>query len=385
MGTSDISPLAVTEPRVPERAMGAGAPPVTRGVLRTAGAGRPTAVDAGDTAGAAFLTSLLALRADVADVGAVLDALAPVVREAFGGHVVDAVLPDARTARLVGGSVPHGPLADLVKRWRRGVARRTERAGGLAVVPLTDGGRFVGALRLSADADDPRLALLGARVGEVVARLVDGARHAEAAAAADALARRERLVRGLPGTVGGALAQAAPALDDLAAMALPPEAAARVLTARNAVARAGDEAAQAAAVLDLFGRRGLVGSLRAVARELSADRFAAVDVRTSGRPREVGAVAGEALFRVARTAAVSAVRHGRAMLVTVTVSYAPDRVAVTVRDDGAGLGARQDGEAGLAFGLRLLRRRLEELRGGLEVTPGRHGGVVVHAWTGVAG
>src|SRR5688572_14793853 len=112
MGTSDISPLAVTDARVPERATGVGAPSGTPVPLRSAASGRAFAGDAE----AAFLADLLALRADVPDVGAVLDALAPVVRAAFGGHVVDAVLPDARTARLVGGSVPHGPLADLLKR-----------------------------------------------------------------------------------------------------------------------------------------------------------------------------------------------------------------------------------------------------------------------------
>ena len=127
--------------------------------------------------------------------------------------------------------------------------------------------------------------------------------------------------------------------------------------------------------------RGIVTSLRAVARALSDEGDAFVDVRTSGRPRDVGAAPAEALFRVARAAAVSAVRHGRATLVTVTVTYAPDRVAVAVRDDGAALAARSDGETGLVFGLRLMRRRLEELHGGLEVTH-RRTGVLVHAWAG---
>lgn len=334
-----------------------------------------------------FLAGLLALRAEEADVGEVLDRLAPLARETFGGHVVDLSLTDSRSARLVGGGTAHGPLADVVKRWRRTPARRPERVGDLVVVPLTDGERLVGALRLRVDVpvEDALLRLLGARVGEVVARLVETARRADADAVADGLAHRERIAREVPEVVTLHLAPAGPALDDLAAMVLPPEAAARVVTARNAVARAATEAAQSAAVLDLLGgqRRGLVPSLRAVARELSADRYAAVELRTTGRVRDVEPVAAEALFRVARIAAISSIRHGRATLVTITVTYAVDRVAVVVRDDGAGLAARSDGETGLVFGLRLLRRRLEELHGGLEITHGRRTGVVVHAWAGV--
>jgi len=243
MGTSDISPLAVIDARLPDRAIGAGTPP------------------AGDRD---LLAALVRLRPAGGDAGAVLDALAPLVREAFGGHVVDVALCDARAARLVGAAVAHGPLADLTRRWRRDPVRLPERAGDLAVVPLTDGDRLVGALRLRTrgPAGDWPLALLGARVGEVLARLVENARRASADAASEGRAHRERVARELHSAVTRTLAPAAPALDDLAAMALPPRAAERVAAARHAVARATSEA-QAAGSLS-----GVIASL--IARALDA-------------------------------------------------------------------------------------------------------------------
>jgi signal transduction histidine kinase len=119
----------------------------------------------------------------------------------------------------------------------------------------------------------------------------------------------------------------------------------------------------------------LAAALRALARALR--REAHVEVRASGAARPLAPDAAEALLRAVRVAAAGAVRHGRASLVTVTVTYAPGAVRAVVRDDGAGPGARPDGLA-----LRLPRRRLEELGGGLEVGCGRHAGAVVRAWVG---
>jgi signal transduction histidine kinase len=119
----------------------------------------------------------------------------------------------------------------------------------------------------------------------------------------------------------------------------------------------------------------LVPSVRALARELAA---AGVDtgVRVSGRAWPLPADAERALARALRAAAVDAVRHGRARVVTVAVTFEPVRVLVVVRDDGAAPAARPDA----ALRTRRARRDLAALGGGLEIAAGRRTGSVVRAW-----
>jgi signal transduction histidine kinase len=309
--------------------------------------------------------------------GVVAERVARLVAESLGGHAVDLAVVDARVARLVGAPAPRGTVASSVRRWRRARAWAPERSDGFAVVPLADGDRLLGVLRLAVPGSvgDAALALLGARAGEVLARVVDDARHAEADAVAAATSHRDRVARGLAAAVARHLDTALPVLRDIGP--LPPEAALRVATARAAVARAAAEAEQSAAVLDLLGGRGLLGALREVVRELGADG-ADVELRLTGRVRDVSPEPAEALLRVARAAAVSAVRHGRADVVSLALAYADGSVSVAVRDNGAGPSARAD--AGLVFGLRLMRRRLAELGGGVEVAPARPTGAHVRAW-----
>ncbi|HEX8001647.1 MAG TPA: hypothetical protein VF519_03015 [Mycobacteriales bacterium] len=128
----------------------------------------------------------------------------------------------------------------------------------------------------------------------------------------------------------------------------------------------------------------LLPALRTVARAAGGGGAAGgaggecvVEVRARGAARPVPPDVAAALVAAARLAVGSAVRHGRASVVAVAVTFAPDRVLVAVRDDGAALPART---GGAAFGLRLLRRRLVALGGGLDISHGRRPGVAVRAW-----
>lgn len=120
-------------------------------------------------------------------------------------------------------------------------------------------------------------------------------------------------------------------------------------------------------------RGSLVPSLRLLVREL---RAAGVDtaLRVTGRARPLRPEAAAALSGAARAAAVDAVRHGRARVVTVAATFAPERVLVVVRDDGAGPAARG------TWRTRRARRALAAVGGGLDLAPGRRMGSVVRAW-----
>jgi signal transduction histidine kinase len=75
-----------------------------------------------------------------------------------------------------------------------------------------------------------------------------------------------------------------------------------------------------------------------------------------------------ALYRVAQEAFNNAARHARAKTVVLSLSLVPDRLRLSVADDGCGFEPRQvarSGEGGL--GLRGIRERLEPLGGTLDV------------------
>jgi len=117
------------------------------------------------------------------------------------------------------------------------------------------------------------------------------------------------------------------------------------------------------------------------------DRFAnlTVAVRLEGTPRRLDPEVEQALYLIAREAMFNVARHARAAVVTVTVTYQPGRVRLTLRDDGIGDAAAL--RARLAQfewapdshhrGLVNMAARARELGGELRITQARGGGVQV--------
>ena len=68
----------------------------------------------------------------------------------------------------------------------------------------------------------------------------------------------------------------------------------------------------------------------------------------------------DVLYRVVQEGLTNAVRHGRAERIEIRISRTGDAVTVSVRDNGTGCGALEEG-----FGLRHMRERLEMLGGTL--------------------
>lgn len=117
---------------------------------------------------------------------------------------------------------------------------------------------------------------------------------------------------------------------------------------------------------------GLLGALRSQARRLSGD---GLDITVDGGTGELPAAAEVAAFRIASEALTNVVRHAGATRAAVTLEHRPDRLVVTVTDDGRGVGT--DVVAGV--GTLSLRERAAELGGSTSVTCPPGGGTVVTA------
>ncbi|HEY2703723.1 MAG TPA: GAF domain-containing protein [Candidatus Dormibacteraeota bacterium] len=111
---------------------------------------------------------------------------------------------------------------------------------------------------------------------------------------------------------------------------------------------------------DLHGAIGAM--LRAAAREHGLD----VDLSVSGVPAAGVEEVEDVLLSVAREALANVVKHAHAQRVHVSLTYADDHVDLAIQDDGEG--ASEEvlegyGDSYLHYGLRNLRRRVEEIGG----------------------
>lgn len=118
--------------------------------------------------------------------------------------------------------------------------------------------------------------------------------------------------------------------------------------------------------------------LAAIGRQdFPASMTVAVAVHGDARPvprrliAEIDAIVGEALVNVGR--------HSAAACVNIDIRFDPDRVAVTVRDDGVGIapGVLSAGRRAGHYGLVGMRERARRIGGTLEIAPGPAGGTEV--------
>ncbi|MFC5816099.1 sensor histidine kinase [Nonomuraea harbinensis] len=115
--------------------------------------------------------------------------------------------------------------------------------------------------------------------------------------------------------------------------------------------------------LRMKGRTG-VAALRALAESFgSADTDVAFTVR--GTWPDVDESRELVCYRIVQEGLTNALRHSRARNIVVALDCTPERVELTVSDDGAG--AERDSIT-TGFGLRGLRERLESVNGALDVS-----------------
>lgn len=327
------------------------------------------------------------------DMSLVTERLAPSVRAACRGELIEAFLCDSSTARMFGASQPPRSLPGLAA-WRRGLSVRPVTADGLVNVPMLLEGQLIGVLRVrtregrTPDRQDEDLLLAIAEgLADVVTRTVLRAQIADSERELAVADERQRIGRDLHDTLGQVLAGLAVGLDALGAGVAAAEVREvlreQILRLRGMVGEANTELRQAIHALAFLDRhdRGLVRPLRELARGF-AERSPGTDfpVRVVGQARPLPPNREEALFRVANEALNNVARHARASTARLVLAYAEDRVTLTVTDDGVGLSLRGDVDESLHFGLRTMRRRMAEAGGGLEIQNRSPRGARLSAW-----
>ncbi|QKG19175.1 sensor histidine kinase [Actinomadura verrucosospora] len=111
-------------------------------------------------------------------------------------------------------------------------------------------------------------------------------------------------------------------------------------------------------------------ALADVAGRWSALHGVPVEVTTTGTTRPMSPEAEFALLRTAQEALANVAKHARANRVGVTLSYMEHEVVLDVRDDGGGFEPDGLGEGTAAhggFGLAVMRQRIEDLSGTLQI------------------
>jgi GAF domain-containing protein len=308
------------------------------------------------------------------DITALVERLAPVVREATGGELVDARIVGRSTARRFGAQAPSGRLLETVRYWQRIAVPEPAQVGDLVAVPMLVGSEIVGLLRVRSVTEDVTcgeparfLLALGAAAGELVVRttlrhtIIDTERNLAVAQ------ERDRIGEDLHGNVGGLLAASLERLR-------------RACRQPAELGRHRDDVAEALAMLAAARQqirdtshglsslrqeqRGLVPALRELGRMLAEASGASVDVRAVGAVRALSAAQESVLLRVTHEAIVHLERQSRASVVCLRVRFEADRVELTVRDNGVALGQRT-GASGLHAGLRVMKQRLADLGGHL--------------------
>lgn len=125
----------------------------------------------------------------------------------------------------------------------------------------------------------------------------------------------------------------------------------------------------------------LVGSLRAIAENLSPGGKPVIHCRSEGPVRGLPDLIAHSLLRIAQEAMSNAVSHSGAGTVDILLVFGENQVTLDVTDDGCGFIAESAaGEETHHFGLQGMRGRVKRLQGHFELnsTPGR--GTRVHVW-----
>jgi signal transduction histidine kinase len=128
---------------------------------------------------------------------------------------------------------------------------------------------------------------------------------------------------------------------------------------------------------------GLVPAIEQLTGTFSDQYGTPVSFSTSGLlPEDVPVLAQNALHRVVRESLMNVYKHAQASHATVRLVSTPQAITVVVQDDGIGLPARvEEHQAGTEghFGLRTLKRQVEDLHGQFAVRAGEDGGTIVRA------
>ena len=122
--------------------------------------------------------------------------------------------------------------------------------------------------------------------------------------------------------------------------------------------------------------RALVDSLRELAEHTTRSKGVVTEFTMTGRPQSSSADAEMQLLRIAQESVNNAVRHGRATVVRIALTFEDDRILLRISDDGRGFVPDEHEAAtttGQHLGLLTMRERAARVRGRLDIisSPGR--------------
>ncbi len=118
---------------------------------------------------------------------------------------------------------------------------------------------------------------------------------------------------------------------------------------------------------------GLLPALEKHLRQFAERSGARTEFKVTGSPDRLQPAVEMALARIVQEALTNAAKHARAQHITVSLEFQEDRIACSIRDDGAGFDPAQLSSKPGGFGLHTMRERAEHLGGRLDVrtTPGQ--------------
>jgi len=118
---------------------------------------------------------------------------------------------------------------------------------------------------------------------------------------------------------------------------------------------------------------GLLAALRTYVESFGARVAVPITLHAEDLAPRLSLAAETALFRIAQEALANAAAHARAQRIQITLAATPDRVTLTIADDGVGFDAGHTMPAGNHWGLAIMRERAEAVGATLRIdtAPGR--------------
>lgn len=290
--------------------------------------------------------------------------------------------------------VPHlnDQEKSLVQSWKKNGAWAEAGNGSNLAIPVPIRGRVAGVLWVKPSKPKEHIDLidleflraLGAGIGEVAykakLRKTAEGRAQELAVASE----RERIGRDLHDTVGQALYGIGLKLEEALKAVEEGELRSKLAGIRAEAAQGVADmrsAVYALSFLHVRGR-GLVSSMKKLARQFELGTRIPVEVKVEGRIR-VSEEIESALYRVVHEALVNVERHARASAVVISIGEDRDQVRLTIRDDGVGLDQRQgrDWRSAAHFGIKTMAKSVVEVGGRFDLRTAEPRGLVIEATT----
>ncbi len=127
-------------------------------------------------------------------------------------------------------------------------------------------------------------------------------------------------------------------------------------------------------------QQNLIGALKALAHELDSRSRAPIHIETQVDDLQLDDEVALAVFRIAQEAINNAIRHADASEIAIRLTQYPDRLRLTVTDDGRGFIGSADSTHFVAeghFGLAGMRERAAMVGGKLDLQTSIDYGTVV--------